>query len=115
MAVVDSHAHVIVPEILRDAAPDEGWRPAVEWVDGEQVLEFGGRRVRSATREFVDPERILAEQDAVGVDRIVLCPWVPLLSYGAGPGSSARMATASAPSAPSRCRIPPSPPPSWAS
>jgi len=30
-------------------------------------------------REFVDLGRILEEQDRAGVDKVVLCPWVPLL------------------------------------
>jgi aminocarboxymuconate-semialdehyde decarboxylase len=50
--------------------------------------------VRSAVHEFVDPQGILAEQDAAGVDRVLLCPWVPLLSYGVDPEEGLR-----------RCRI----------
>ena len=94
MSIIDSHAHVIVREILRESAPEEAWRPAITREDGAQVLEFGGRAVRSAVGEFVDPEGILAEQDEAGVERIVLCPWVPLLSYGAEPAEGLR-----------RCRI----------
>ena len=64
--VVDAHAHVIVPEVLRDVAPEEAWRPRV-WRDGEhQVFEVGGREVRSAVREWCDLEGILADQDAAG-------------------------------------------------
>jgi aminocarboxymuconate-semialdehyde decarboxylase len=66
--VVDSHAHVIVP----------GLGAETEWVDGAQVVRFGGREIRSAVREFVDVGRILEEQDAAGVDVVVLCPWVNL-------------------------------------
>ena len=40
---VDVHAHVIVPEVLRDAARDEAWRPRVWWEDGAQIVELGGR------------------------------------------------------------------------
>jgi aminocarboxymuconate-semialdehyde decarboxylase len=82
---IDAHAHVIVPEVLRDAAPAEAWRPRVSWVDGAQVVELGGRQIRSAVREFVDAEAILAAQDEAGIDRVVLCPWVPLLGYDAEP------------------------------
>jgi aminocarboxymuconate-semialdehyde decarboxylase len=77
--IVDVHAHVIVPEVLRDAAPDEAWRPSVRRENGAQVVELGGRAIRSAVAEFVDPAGILAAADRVGVDRIVLSPWVPLL------------------------------------
>lgn len=83
MPVVDAHAHVIVPQILRDAAPDEAWRPRVFRENGQQVVELDGKRIRSAVREFVDIDTILGEQDAAGVDRVVLCPWVSLLRYDA--------------------------------
>jgi aminocarboxymuconate-semialdehyde decarboxylase len=67
-SVVDVHAHVIVP----------GLGAETEWLNGTQVVRFGGREIRSAVREFVDLGRILEEQDAAGVDQIVLCPWVTL-------------------------------------
>jgi len=82
---IDAHAHVIVPELLRDAAGGDAWRPRVWWEDGVQFVELGGRAIRAAVREFVDPERILAEQDAAGIDHVVLCPWVNLLGYDAEP------------------------------
>jgi aminocarboxymuconate-semialdehyde decarboxylase len=80
---IDAHAHVIVPEVLRDAAPGEAWRPRVWWEDGAQVVELGGRPIRSAVRDFVDADAILAAQDEAGVDHVVLCPWVALLGYDA--------------------------------
>jgi len=82
---IDAHAHVIVPEVLADAAPAEAWRPRVRWEDGAQVVELGGRAIRSAVREFVDVDAILAEQDAAGIDHLVLCPWVNLLGHDAEP------------------------------
>ena len=69
--VVDAHAHVIVP----------GLGAEVEWVDGGQVVRFGGREIRAAAREFTDLGRILAEQDRAGVDVVVLCPWVNLCGH----------------------------------
>jgi aminocarboxymuconate-semialdehyde decarboxylase len=67
--VVDAHAHVIVPGLGAD----------IRWEDGAQVVDFEGRSIRSAVREFVNLERILQEQDRAGVDVVVLCPWVTLL------------------------------------
>jgi len=78
---IDIHAHIIVPEITRAAAPDDAWRPHVEWGDNGQIIEFGGRRLNSALREFVDIETILVEQDKAGVDAIVLTPWSSLFGY----------------------------------
>ncbi|MDR7555248.1 MAG: amidohydrolase family protein [Armatimonadota bacterium] len=83
--IVDLHAHVIVPALLRDAAPAEAWRPRVYWDAGRQVIEHGGRRLTSAVREFVDPDGILAAQDAAGVDCVVLSPWASLLRYDVPP------------------------------
>jgi aminocarboxymuconate-semialdehyde decarboxylase len=80
---VDLHAHVVVPEITHDAAPHEGWRPRVYRDDGAQVVEFGGRPIRSALGEFVDVHGIVAAQDGAGIERVVLSPWVPLLYYDA--------------------------------
>jgi aminocarboxymuconate-semialdehyde decarboxylase len=90
---VDVHAHAIVPEICRDAAPAESWRPRVYRDDrGAQVVELDGRPIRSAIGEFVDVDAILAAQDAAGIDRIVLSPWVPLLWYDADPGEGLKRA-----------------------
>ena len=78
----DVHAHVIVPEITGD----EAWRPRVYRDDGgSQVVEMGGKQIRAAISEFVDVDGILTAQDEAGVDRVLLCPWVPLLYYDADP------------------------------
>jgi len=90
----DFHAHVIVPEISRDAESAEDWRPRVYREDGAQVVELGGRPIRSAVGEFVDVDRIIEEQRTAGIERTVLCPWVPLLFYDAEPEEGLR-----------RCRI----------
>src|SRR3954470_25018039 len=92
--IVDAHAHVVVPEITRDAAPDEEWRPLIRIEGGHQTVEMAGRAVRSLVSEFVDLDRIIAAQDAAGVDRVVLSPFVPLLYYDAEPEEGLR-----------RCRI----------
>ena len=90
----DLHAHVIVPDITRDAAPSEDWRPRVYREDGAQVVELGGRPIRSALAEFVDSDRIIEAQEAAGIERTVLSPWVPLLFYEVEPEEGLR-----------RCRI----------
>ena len=91
MPIIDSHAHIIVPQILREAAPAEAWCPRVYRENGQQVVEFGGRQIKSAVREFVDIETILAEQDKSGIDHILLCPWVSLLRYDATPDDGLRV------------------------
>jgi aminocarboxymuconate-semialdehyde decarboxylase len=80
----DVHAHVIVPEITREAGHGEAWRPHVFRDDaGAQVVEMGGKQIRAAVAEFVDIDGILAAQDEARVDRVLLCPWVSLLYYDA--------------------------------
>jgi aminocarboxymuconate-semialdehyde decarboxylase len=86
--IIDTHAHIIVPEILREAAPAEEWRPRVVWEGGKQFVEYGPKRIGSATREFVSPEKILAEIKKSGVDTVLLCPWVSLVRYEATPQES---------------------------
>jgi aminocarboxymuconate-semialdehyde decarboxylase len=77
--VVDVHAHLIVPELLRGVAGGESWRPRVWREDGAQLVELDGRLIRSAVDEFVDVEVILAREAERGIDAVLLCPWVPLL------------------------------------
>lgn len=86
--VIDTHAHIIVPEILREAAPGEAWRPRVTWEDGKQFVEYNGKRIGSARREFVSPEKILLEMNESDVDAVLLCPWVSLVRYDVGPEES---------------------------
>jgi aminocarboxymuconate-semialdehyde decarboxylase len=82
----DVHAHVVV-------TGDEPWAPRVYRDEaGAQVVEFGGKQIRSAVAEFADIEGILAAQDAAGVDRVLLSPWVPLLYYDVEPEESLRRA-----------------------
>jgi aminocarboxymuconate-semialdehyde decarboxylase len=89
MRAIDAHAHVIVPEMLRDAAPGEEWRPVMDRADGRQIIELGGRRIASAVHEFVELEGILAVADRASIDHLVLCPWVPLLFTGVAPEEAA--------------------------
>lgn len=84
----DSHAHIIVPEILREAAPNEDWRPRLILDGGRQLIEYNGRRINSARREFVNVEKILIEMDASRVEAFLLCPWVSLVRYEAKPEES---------------------------
>src|SRR6266545_5735886 len=88
MTIIDTHAHIIVPEILREANPAEEWRPRVIWENGKQFIEDGSKRIGSATREFVAPEKILDELTKSGVDTVLLCPWVSLVRYEATPEES---------------------------
>jgi aminocarboxymuconate-semialdehyde decarboxylase len=88
--IVDVHRHVIVPEITREHG-DEPWRPAVRMNGAGQVVELGGKEIRSAVREFVWIDRILEEAAASGVEHAVLSPWVALLPYELDPEEGVRV------------------------
>lgn len=90
MRAIDTHAHVIVAEVLRDAAPSEGWRPVLRRVDGRRVIEFDGRRINSMVQEFVELDLILGAQERAGIGHVVLSPWVPLLFYDVDPEEGLR-------------------------
>jgi aminocarboxymuconate-semialdehyde decarboxylase len=92
--VVDSHVHVIVPEITREAVPAEGWRPHVYREDGRQLVELGGEILRAVAGELVDVAAIIESRRAVGIDVSILSPYVPLLFYEVDPDEGLR-----------RCRI----------
>lgn len=79
--IVDVHAHVIAHEVTREAGGVERWRPSVRWKDGMQIVELDGREIRSAVREFVRVDRIVEEAEGIGVEHVVLSPWVNLLPY----------------------------------
>ena len=81
--IVDTHAHIIVPEILREAAPEQAWRPRVTWKEDQQWVEYGGKRISSAPREFVYADGILKEMDNSGVEAALLSAWVSLVRYEA--------------------------------
>ncbi len=89
--IIDTHAHIIVPEITRDAQPDDRWRPQVRWEGTQQVIAFANAEIRSAIRECVRIDAILEIQAALGVDRIVLSPWTSLLRYDADPQDGLRV------------------------
>ncbi|HEY6102565.1 MAG TPA: amidohydrolase family protein [bacterium] len=87
--IIDTHVHIIVPELLWDAAPEETWRPRVLREGGRQVIEWAGRRITSALHEFVSVEGILETSRAMGMTHVLLSPWANLLRSDA-PADEAR-------------------------
>ncbi|HEX3831156.1 MAG TPA: hypothetical protein VHW04_04240 [Solirubrobacteraceae bacterium] len=56
MTAFDAHAHVIVPELLRDADPGEAWRPTVRvagLADAAQAAVPHGNAERELRRAAV--------------------------------------------------------------
>jgi aminocarboxymuconate-semialdehyde decarboxylase len=67
------------------------WSPEVVWENGRQYVDFEGKRINSALREFCDIETILVEQDKAGVGKLVLTPWSSLFRYEAEVATSLRV------------------------
>jgi aminocarboxymuconate-semialdehyde decarboxylase len=88
--IVDTHCHIVVPEMLTAAAPPE-WRPAIEREDGQQVVRFRGRRLTSVTGEFCDADVMLAQAAQAGVDHLLLSPWIMLCPVDADLGEALRL------------------------
>ena len=79
---------MIVAEIVRNGRNGrDPWRPRVKRDGSRPVVELGGREIRSMTREVVDVETIHAGHERLGIDRVLLSPWVPLLYPEAEPES----------------------------
>jgi aminocarboxymuconate-semialdehyde decarboxylase len=76
--IVDVHRHVIVEEMTGPAVP-EHWRPAFRREDGRYRLTFRGRDIGSVVGEFTDVDSIIGEAAAVGVDHLLLSPWITLV------------------------------------
>jgi aminocarboxymuconate-semialdehyde decarboxylase len=82
--VVDTHCHIVVPEMLAATVPDH-WRPEiVREQDGRQVVLFRGRRLTSVIGEFTDVEVMLGQAAEAGVNHLLLSPWIMLCPVETG-------------------------------
>jgi hypothetical protein len=61
--IVDTHCHVVVPEMMTAAVPAR-WRPVVRRADGRPVVEFRGQSLSSVTGEFTDVDVMLGQAAA---------------------------------------------------
>jgi hypothetical protein len=80
--IIDIHAHIIPPAALRERHSGQAWWPRVyRDASGGQLIELGGSTMGAAPREMSDIGRIVAEQDAAGVEVVVLSPPPFVLGY----------------------------------
>jgi aminocarboxymuconate-semialdehyde decarboxylase len=80
--IIDVHAHIIPPAALRERQSGQPWWPRVyRDASGVQLIEHGGSTMGAAPRELSDIGRIVAEQDAAGVEIVVLSPPPFVLGY----------------------------------
>jgi aminocarboxymuconate-semialdehyde decarboxylase len=85
--IVDTHCHIVVPELMTSAVPDH-WRPVIRRDDGRQVVEFRGRSLDSVTGEFTDIGVMLDQAARAGVDHLLLSPWIMLVPVDAALGEA---------------------------
>jgi aminocarboxymuconate-semialdehyde decarboxylase len=89
MPVIDAHAHVIPPEIQREANPAETWRPrfVLDPERGARHPVAGDDPItnHNVLYEFGDGAGLLAALNGMGVERALLAPHVGLLRYSAAP------------------------------
>lgn len=72
---IDTHGHIIVPEILRSESHPEGWRPEVARLpDGSQMVSNDRFVNGPVPRELIDLPRIIEHLDRVDVDIMVVSP-----------------------------------------
>ncbi|MGH9067825.1 MAG: amidohydrolase family protein [Acidimicrobiales bacterium] len=90
--IVDVHAHVLVPELARGPGRTEPWRPeASRPASGPTVVSLRGRVLTSVVAEMCDVDAILDASAAIGVDHVVLSPWVAVLPDGLDPAAAAEV------------------------
>ncbi|MEP7023952.1 MAG: amidohydrolase family protein [Actinomycetota bacterium] len=88
--IIDTHCHIIVPEMMTEAVPDD-WRPALSHSGGQAVVTFRGKQLRATTREFCDVKVMLDQAAAQGVDHLLLSPWIMLIPVDASPAEALRV------------------------
>lgn len=72
---IDTHGHIIVPEILRSELHPERWRPEVTRLpDGSQMVGNDRFVNGPVPKELVDLPRVVEHLDAVKVDVMVVSP-----------------------------------------
>lgn len=64
---------------MTTAAAPARWRPEITRADGRQRVGFRGKMLDSIVGEFTDPELMLAQAAAEGIDHLLLSPWVMLI------------------------------------
>jgi aminocarboxymuconate-semialdehyde decarboxylase len=85
--IVDTHCHIVVPELMTGAVPPS-WRPLLRRDDGRQVVRFRGRSLNSIAGEFTDIGVMLDQAARAGVDHLLLSPWIMLVPVDAALGEA---------------------------
>lgn len=87
--VTDSHIHFLPPSLLSSSGDSSGVYATFD-AGGRQTLYLRGRPLDSVVRDFTRLEIVRRECLQMGVDSLVLSPWVSMLPLDASPGAAAQ-------------------------
>jgi len=82
--IVDTHAHLVPPELLTEIRKEKTRFPSVRQIDdaGGLALAFaGGKPTRPVSKPLSDIPARLAWMKTQGIDRQVVCGWVDMFGY----------------------------------
>src|SRR5215831_2523184 len=82
--IVDSHAHLVPPELLVAIRKDRKLYPSVHLIQDGESLAFafaGGKPTRPVSKPLSDLAARLAWMDNHGIDRQVVGGWVDMFGY----------------------------------
>src|SRR5215471_7745175 len=82
--IVDSHAHLVPPELLIAIRKDRGRYPSLRLIEDGDSLAFafaGGKPTRPVSKPLSDLAARLAWMDHQGIDRQVVGGWVDMFGY----------------------------------
>ncbi len=75
----DSHIHFVPPDLLsKEVGTKDG--PSISYKDGHQHAVFQkGNLVNSVVKDFANLDVIKGQSASIGIDRLVLSPWVAMI------------------------------------
>ena len=82
--IVDTHAHLVPPELLASIRKEQGRFPALRVIEEGGSLAFafaGGKPTRPVSKPLSDVAARRAWMDQQGIDRQVVGGWVDMFGY----------------------------------
>jgi len=82
--IIDTHAHLVPPDLLAAIRKDKDRFPSLRLVDDGESLAFafaGGKPTRPVSKPLSDFKARLAWMDQQGIDRQVVGGWVDMFGY----------------------------------
>lgn len=85
----DSHIHIVPPDLLLKEVGAKGG-PSISYKNGHQEAVFQkGNLVNSVVKDFTNLETIRGQSASIGIDRLVVSPWVAMIPLDEDPKTAA--------------------------